>query len=44
MTVVVWLAGEPDLEAGFQNVERYGDFQANYDFYDPDFIIQVAKK
>ena len=31
-------------EAGFQNVERYGDFQANYDFYDPDFIIQVAKK
>ena len=31
-------------EVGFQNVERYGDFQANYDFYDPDFIIQVAKK
>ena len=31
-------------EAGFQNVERYGDLQANYDFCDPDFIIQVAKK
>ena len=29
-------------EAGFQNVKRYGDFQANYDFYDPDFIIQGA--
>jgi ubiquinone/menaquinone biosynthesis C-methylase UbiE len=30
--------------AGFQSVERYGDFEAGYDFYDPDFIIQVAKK
>tara|TARA_B100001765_G_scaffold8416_1_gene4850 strand:+ start:2183 stop:2986 length:804 start_codon:yes stop_codon:yes gene_type:complete len=31
-------------ETGFQTVERYGDFQSDYDFYDPDFIIQVAKK
>jgi hypothetical protein len=22
----------------------YGDFQPDYDFYDPDFIIQVAVK
>ena len=31
-------------ETGFQAVERYGDFQSGYDFYDPDFIVQVAKK
>ena len=31
-------------ETGFQFVKRYGDFQSDYDFYDPDFIIQVAKK
>ena len=30
--------------AGFQQVERYGDFEAEYDHYDPDFIIQVATK
>ena len=29
---------------GFREVDRYGDFEAEYDFYDPDFIIQVAKK
>ena len=30
--------------AGFSSVERFGDFKADYEFYDPDFIIQVAKK
>jgi sarcosine/dimethylglycine N-methyltransferase len=30
--------------AGFASVKRYGDFEAEYDFYEPDFIIQVAKK
>ncbi len=32
------------LEAGFSNVDRYGDFVEDYDFYDPDFVIQVARK
>lgn len=31
-------------ETGFQIVDRYGDFKADYDLYDPDFIIQVAVK
>ena len=31
-------------DTGFKNVERYGDFEAEYDFYDPDFIVQVATK
>ncbi|MDA0265032.1 MAG: class I SAM-dependent methyltransferase [Chloroflexi bacterium] len=31
-------------DAGFDSVDRYGDFEDEYDFYDPDFIIQVAKK
>ena len=31
-------------ETGFRQVERYGDFKAAYDHYDPDFIIQVATK
>ena len=31
-------------ETGFQEVECYGDFKADYDHYDPDFIIQVAVK
>jgi 2-polyprenyl-3-methyl-5-hydroxy-6-metoxy-1,4-benzoquinol methylase len=31
-------------DAGFQNVRRYGDFDANYRFYEPDFIIQVGTK
>ena len=31
-------------EVGFSNVERYGDFVPGYDFYEPDFVIQVAKK
>ena len=30
--------------AGFTTVARYGDFAPAYDFYEPDFIIQVAKK
>ena len=29
---------------GFNQVDLYGDFQAEYDFYGPDFVIQVAKK
>ena len=32
------------LDAGFSSVERYGDFAADYEFYDPDFVIQVATK
>jgi ubiquinone/menaquinone biosynthesis C-methylase UbiE len=31
-------------KSGFTSVERYGDFEADYDFYEPDFIVQVAKK
>ena len=31
-------------QAGFASVKRYGDFEAEYDFYEPDFIVQVAKK
>jgi ubiquinone/menaquinone biosynthesis C-methylase UbiE len=31
-------------EAGFRGVERHGDFERPYDFYEPDSIIQVAKK
>lgn len=29
---------------GFEQVERYGDFNAVYDFYEPEFIVQVARK
>ena len=32
------------LGAGFRSVKRYGDFAENYDLYDPDFVIQVARK
>ena len=32
------------LETGFSNVDRYGDFIEDYDFYEPDFVIQVARK
>jgi SAM-dependent methyltransferase len=31
-------------DAGFKNIRRYGDFEADYSFYDPDFIIQVGTK
>lgn len=31
-------------QAGFKSVQRYGDFEAKYDFYEPDFIVQVARK
>ncbi|MBM12006.1 MAG: SAM-dependent methyltransferase [Chloroflexi bacterium] len=31
-------------DTGFQEVKRYGDFEADYNTYDPDFIVQVAKK
>jgi len=31
-------------ESGFKLVERYGDFKFDYEFYEPDFIIQVATK
>ena len=30
--------------AGFESVVRFGDFEKDYDFYEPDFIAQVAKK
>ncbi len=30
--------------AGFSEVERYGDFEADYDPADADFIVQVATK
>ncbi len=32
------------LRTGFRGVQRYGDFVAGYDRYDPDFVIQVASK
>ena len=32
------------LGAGFRSVKRYGDFVEGYDFYEPDFVIQVAQK
>ena len=32
------------LGTGFRSVERYGDFEAGYDLYDPDFVIQIARK
>ena len=32
------------LGAGFRSVKRYGDFVEGYDFYEPDFVIQVATK
>ena len=31
-------------DTGFETVDRYGDFQSDYDLYEPDFIVQVAKK
>jgi hypothetical protein len=31
-------------QAGFAAVDRYGDFAESYDCYEPDFIVQVAKK
>lgn len=31
-------------DAGFKNIRRYGDFEAEYSFYDPDFIIQIGTK
>ena len=30
--------------AGFESVERYGDFRAEFDPHGADFIIQVARK
>lgn len=32
------------FKTGFRNVKRYGDFEADYDLYDPDFVIHVATK
>ena len=31
-------------KVGFRKTTRYGDFQADYNFYDPEFIIHVATK
>jgi SAM-dependent methyltransferase len=31
-------------DAGFQNIRRFGDFEADYSFYDPDFIVQIGTK
>ncbi|MDT0618828.1 class I SAM-dependent methyltransferase [Salinisphaera sp. P385] len=31
-------------EAGFQQIDTYGDFQESYKHYDPDFFIHVAQK
>lgn len=31
-------------ETGFKDVRRYGDFESEYDHYDPDFIVQVGIK
>ena len=32
------------LSTGFRSVERYGDFEAGYDRYDPDFVIQLVSQ
>ena len=32
------------LDSGFRSVKRYRDFVENYDLYEPDFVIQVARK
>ncbi len=31
-------------QAGFVSVVRFGDFKRDYEFYEPDFIVHVAKK
>ena len=31
-------------QAGFEPVVRFGDFEKDYEFYEPDFIVHVAKK
>jgi len=31
-------------EVGFQRVETFGDFQAEFDALDPDFLVHVAEK
>lgn len=31
-------------DTGFKSVESYGDFEADFELYDPDFIVQVATK
>ncbi len=31
-------------QAGFASVVRFGDFEKDYEFYEPDFIVQVARK
>jgi len=31
-------------QSGFEPVVRFGDFEEDYEFYEPDFIVQVAKK
>ena len=36
-------AAEED-SSGFESVERYGDFRAEFDPHGADFIIQVARK
>ena len=32
------------VDAGFQRIDTYGDFQETYADYDPDFFIHVAEK
>ena len=32
------------MDAGFESVVRFGDFEDKYDKYEPDFIVQVARK
>ncbi len=32
------------LEVGFQQVETYGDFQAEFEDHEPDFLVHVAEK
>jgi len=31
-------------DAGFESVVRYGDFEEKYSQYEPDFIVQVARR
>jgi ubiquinone/menaquinone biosynthesis C-methylase UbiE len=31
-------------DAGFSSVARFGDFEPRYDLYEPDFVVQIARK
>ena len=31
-------------EVGFQRIQTYGDFQADFEDLEPDFLVHVAEK